>query len=299
MFKRFFLFAVMNIAVIVTISIVMNLLGVQPYLTAYGLNYESLLIFCLLWGMIGSFISLMMSKFMAKKMMGVKVVEANSSYSHLVNTVHRLAKAANLPKMPEVGIYDSPEVNAFATGPSKSNSLVAVSTGLLNSMREDEVEGVLAHEIAHIANGDMVTMALAQGVINAFVMFFARVVAFAVQNALKSDDDKSPVGGLSYMLTTIVFDILFGIIGSIILAGFSRYREFRADAGGASLAGKQSMINALKRLQMQYEGGGVFENENPSLNAFKISSKESGLRALLSTHPKLSDRIKRLELSRS
>ena len=149
------------------------------------------MIFCLVWGMVGSFISLQMSKWMAKRSMGVQVVEANGQFSNLVNTVHRLARMANLPKMPEVGVYESAEVNAFATGPSKSNSLVAVSTGLLRSMSEDEIEGVLAHEVAHIANGDMVTMTLAQGVINAFVMFFARVVAFAIDNALRSDNDRS------------------------------------------------------------------------------------------------------------
>jgi len=286
----------MNIAVIATISIVMNLLGVKPYLTANGLNYEALLIFCGIWGMVGSFISLALSKFMAKNMMGVKIQEANGQYSALVNTVHRLAKAANLPKMPEVGIYESPEVNAFATGPSKSNSLVAVSTGLLHQMNDEEVEGVLAHEIAHVANGDMVTMALIQGVINAFVMFFARVAAFAIQNAMRSDNDDRPVGhDWSYMLTTFVFEILFGFIGMFVIAFFSRYREYRADSGGARLAGRNKMIGALRRLQMQYENG-VFEKSDEKMNAMKISSK-GGFMALLSTHPKLEDRIKALELN--
>lgn len=296
MFKRISLFLLMNIAVIATISIVMNLLGVKPYLTANGLNYEALLIFCGIWGMVGSFISLAMSKFMAKSMMGVQIQSENGPYHNLVNTVHRLAKAANLPKMPEVGIYNSPEVNAFATGPSKSNSLVAVSTGLLNQMSEEEVEGVLAHEIAHVANGDMVTMALIQGVINAFVMFFARVAAFAIQNAMRSDNDDRPVGhDWSYMLTTFVFEILFGFIGMFVIAFFSRYREYRADSGGARLAGRNKMIGALKRLQMQYEHG-VFEKSDEKMNAMKISSK-GGIMALLSTHPKLEDRIRALELN--
>ncbi|MDP7319347.1 MAG: protease HtpX [Bacteriovoracaceae bacterium] len=298
MFKRFGLWALMNIAVVVTISIVLNLLGVKPYLNAYGLDYQALLIFCLIWGMVGSFISLAMSKFMAKMAMGVKIVESNGQYEGLVNTVHRLAKSANLPKMPEVGVYNSPEVNAFATGPSKSNSLVAVSTGLLQNMSQDEVEGVLGHEVAHIANGDMVTMTLVQGVVNAFVMFFARIAAFALQNFLRSDDDESSsVGGLSYWITTIVFEILFGFLGMFITSWFSRMREYSADIGGAQLAGRDKMIAALKRLKSQYEGGGYFETSSETMNAFKISSKEKGIRALLSTHPQLDERIRRLQMN--
>ena len=299
MFKRIGLFLIMNMAVVITISIVMNVLGLNHYVTAQGIDHQALLVFCGLWGMVGSFVSLGMSKFMAKRMMGVQVIDPQmgGQYAALVNTVHRLAKAANLPKMPEVGIYNSPEVNAFATGPSKSNSLVAVSTGLINNMREDEVEGVLAHEVAHVANGDMVTMALVQGVINAFVMFFARIAAFALQNALRSDDDDAPVGmGWSYYLTTIVFEMLFGFIGMFIVAFFSRYREYRADSGGAHLAGRDKMINALKRLQQQFENG-VFEKSDAKMNAMKISSKPGGLMALLSTHPRLEDRIKALEMN--
>ncbi len=298
MFKRFGLFFAMNIAVILMVNIVLSIFNVQPYLTQNGINYQSLMIFCLVWGMVGSFISLSLSKWMAKKMMGVQIVEAHGQYAGLVNTVHRLARSANLTKMPEVGIYDSPEVNAFATGPSKSNSLVAVSTGLLRSMSDDEVEGVLAHEVAHVANGDMVTMALAQGVINAFVMFFARIAAFAIQNALRSDDDESSVGGWSYYLTAMVFDVIFGIVGAMVLATYSRIREYKADAGGAKLAGRDKMIAALKRLETQYEGNGVFDTKNENMNAFKISSRPTGIRALMSTHPKLSLRIARLEQSR-
>lgn len=301
MFKRVTLFLFTNIAVMITISFILNLLGVNHYITAQGLDYKSLLIFCGVWGMTGSFISLAMSKFMAKRMMGVEILDPKrrigGKYEFLVSKVHGLSKAANLSKMPEVGIYDSPEVNAFATGPSKSNSLVAVSSGLLNNLSEDEIEGVLAHEVAHIANGDMVTMALVQGVINAFVMFFARIAAFAIQNALRSDDDDSSAGyGWSYYLTTIVFELLFGFIGMFIVAFFSRYREYRADSGGAALAGRHKMISALKKLQSQFEHG-VFEKGDAKMNAMKISSKSSGLYALLSTHPKLEDRIKALELN--
>lgn len=298
MFRRIVFFGLMNIAVIVSINIILRLLGVEPYLNAYGLNYEALAIFCLIWGMVGSFISLAMSKFMAKKFMGVQIIDERGQYSALVNKVHQMSKAAGLPKMPEVGIYNSPEVNAFATGPSKSNSLVAVSTGLLQSMNEDEVEGVLGHEVAHIANGDMVTMTLIQGVINAFVMFFARVAAFAVQNAMRSDDDDAPVGhGLSYFFTTIIFEMIFGFIGMFIIAYFSRLREYRADQGGARYAGKEKMIASLKRLKSQFEGGGYFDDSEKNMNTLKISSKPKGLMQFLSTHPKLDDRIRALELS--
>lgn len=285
----------MNMAIIAMVSIIMSVFNVQPYLTANGLDYTALLVFCLIWGSVGSFISLQISRWQAKKFMGVHLVEGSSEYARLVNTVHKLAKMANLPKMPEVGVYQSAEVNAFATGPSKSRSLVAVSTGLLNNMSEEEIEGVLAHEVSHIANGDMVTMALIQGVINAFVMFFARIAAFAVQNALRGDDDRegSSVGGLSYYITTFVFEIIFGFIGMFIIAFFSRYREYRADSGAAHLSGSSKMIAALRRLQGQYEQG-RFEKESDKMAAFKISSKKS-LMGLLSTHPSLDDRIAALQ----
>jgi heat shock protein HtpX len=294
MFKRIALFMLTNILVMVTISIVINVLGIKPYMTAYGINYESLMIFCAIWGMGGAFISLLMSKQMAKWMMGVKIVDVNTrdpNLRELVNTVHRLSQAAHLPKMPEVGIYDSPEVNAFATGPSKSNSLVAVSTGLLQRMRKNEVEGVLGHEVAHIANGDMVTMTLIQGVVNAFVMFFARILAYAISNAMRSDNDRGPSYGIQ-MLLTIVFDIMFSILGSMVVAAFSRWREFRADRGSAQLAGREKMIAALEAL------GGTsrsVDNEQKAFASLKINGHEpKGLMALFMTHPSLSDRIERL-----
>ena len=295
MFKRIGFFILTNIAVLVTVSIVLNLLGVNHYVTEYGLDYRSLAIFCLVWGMVGSFISLMISKFIAKKMMGVQIVDSDPRFADLVTTVHRLSKAANLPKMPEVGVYESPEINAFATGPSKSNSLVAVSSGLLSRMDTQEVEGVLAHEVAHIANGDMVTMTLIQGVINAFVMFFARIAAFAVQNAMSSDDDDTPVGGgFAYMLTVMAFEVLFGVLGLVVVSFFSRIREYRADEGGAKLAGKSNMIAALQKLQLEFDANNLQSTDN-GLNTMKISAKEGGIRALLSSHPKLEDRIKHLQ----
>lgn len=297
MFKRIALFAVTNIIVVITISLILNLLGVRGYITAQGINYSSLLVFCLVWGMVGSFISLAMSKFMAKNMMGVEILKENGPYTGLVNRVHRLAKAAGLNGMPEVGIYHSPDVNAFATGMSRNNSLVAVSSGLLNTMTDDEVEGVLAHEISHIANGDMVTMALVQGVINAFVMFFARIAAFALQNVLRGDDDEraSFGGGLAYMLTTFVFELIFGFIGMFIVAFFSRYREYRADSGAAKLAGREKMIAALNKLRLVMQNAPDLPKDgNKAFNAFKISSRK-GLLEFLSTHPPLEDRIKALE----
>lgn len=301
MFKRFFLFAAVNILIVVTISIVTRLLGLEPYMTANGINYESLAVFCLIWGMGGSFISLMISKWMAKTMMGVQIVDKNGQYGELVQTVHMLARKAKLDKMPDVGIYQAPEINAFATGPTRNNSLVAVSTGLLERMNRDELEGVLGHEVAHIANGDMVTMTLVQGVINAFVMFFARIVAYAISQALRSDDEEGgSSGGLgmfAHMMVVFVLEILFGILGSIVVAAFSRYREYRADAGGSKLAGKEKMLGALKALQSNYETLMQTKESSGAIKSMQISSKHSWL-ALFSSHPPLEDRIKALERGR-
>lgn len=297
--KRVILFLVVNLAMVVTISIVLSLLGVRPYLTAQGLNLESLAVFCFIWGMGGAFISLGLSRIMAKWMMGVQVIDPRNpgQFSDLVRTVHDLARAARLSTMPEVGIYDSPEVNAFATGPTKNRSLVAVSTGLLRTMNRNELEGVLAHEIAHVANGDMVTMTLIQGIVNAFVMFLARIAAFALSQVLasRSDDrESSAPNPFLYHMVTIVFEILFGIIGAMVVAFFSRWREFRADAGGARLAGRDSMRAALQRLLSYHER---IDTSHESLATLKISGR-TGLMRLLSTHPPLEERIRRLELAR-
>jgi len=296
MFKRIFLFVLTNILVMVTVSIVLSVLGVNHYVTAAGLDYTSLMIFCLVWGFVGSGISLMLSKFMAKRMMGVEIVDERGQYAELVRKVHALARASGLTKMPEVGVYQSPEVNAFATGPSRNNSLVAVSSGLLQQMTVDEVEGVLAHEIAHVANGDMVTMALVQGVVNAFVMFFARIAAFALQNVLSGDrdDDRPAASGFAYHISVMVFEIAFSFLGMFVVAYFSRVREFRADQGGAQFAGKHKMISALRRLQQKID---LVDDSNDQLKAMKISSKK-GLMSFLSTHPSLDDRIAALERSR-
>lgn len=293
MFKRFLLFGAVNIAMIVMISLILNLLGVEPYLTNAGLNYYSLAVFCLVWGMVGSFFSLMISKWMAKRMMGVQLVERHDpQFGWLVSKTHEMCKRSGIEKMPEVGVYHSDVINAFATGPSKNNSLVAVSTGLLERMDADQIEGVLAHEVSHIANGDMVTMTLIQGVMNAFVMFFARIAAFAISSAMRSDNDRRSVGdGFITMGLTFLFEIVFGVLAMFITSWFSRYREYRADNGGARLAGKEKMISALRALQANYES---IKSEKQQVAAFQISSK-SNLFKLLSTHPPLEERIAALQ----
>ncbi len=304
MAKRIFLLILTNLLVVVTLSILLQVLGVQPYLTQYGLDYTQLAIFCAVWGFGGAFISLAMSRWMAKMMMRVQVIDPNtrdSSEADLLQRVYALARAAGLPKMPQVGIYESPEINAFATGPGKSRSLVAVSSGLLQRMNRDEQDGVLGHEIAHVANGDMVTMTLVQGVVNAFVMFLSRVVAFAVMTALQGgkerDRDAPIMGGPVYMITVFVLEIVFMILGSMVVATFSRMREFRADAGGARLAGRENMIRALQALQRNYEMNDL--GGQPAMQILKISSKGSGIFRLFSTHPSLATRIERLQRATS
>lgn len=282
--KRIVLFILTNILVVMTISLLLNLLGVRPYMTANGIDMGQLAIFCLVWGMGGSLISLAMSRMSAKWMMSVKVIPRTSSeYAWVVLMVEHLAQKAGLPKMPEVGIYESPEVNAFATGPSKRRSLVAFSTGLLGSMNKNEIEGVAAHEIAHIANGDMVTMTLLQGVVNAFVMFFARIIGYVVSQNVREENRHTV-----QMLVTFVLDMALGILGMIVVCAFSRHREFRADRGGAQYAGKQDMIGALQRLASNTRR----YDEQPALAALKISG---GVGKLFATHPPLEERIAALQ----
>ncbi len=291
MFKRYFLFAMVNILIMVTLSIFIQLLGLEPYINSYGLNYGSLAIMCLIWGMGGAFISLFLSKQIVKWQMGLKIIDPNThdrQARELVQMVDRLSKRAGLKKCPEVGWYESPEVNAFATGASASSSLVAVSTGLLENMNQEEVEGVLGHEVAHIANGDMITMTLLQGVMNAFVMFLARVIAAAVA---RGGDNERPNFAIQFGVT-IALQILFGILASIVVRAFSRYREYRADAGGAKVAGKDKMLAALRRLAKNYE---MVDTADTAMASLKINGKRSGFAALFSTHPDINDRIQRLE----
>ena len=287
--KRFGMIIIVNVLIMITINIVLNVLGVQPYLTSYGINYGSLAAFCLIWGFGGAFISLMLSKFMAKMMMGVKIIEPDTrdpEAQWIVQTVYRLARNANLSKMPEVGIFDTEEMNAFATGPSRNSSLVAVSTGLMRKMNKDEVEGVIAHEVAHVANGDMVTMTLVQGVVNAFGMFLARVIGHILSTQVEEKNAHTV-----RWIATLILDILFSILGMFVVSAFSRWREYRADAGGAALGGKDKMIRALQRLQ--HETAPV-PDEAP-LATFQISDRKSKFLSLLKTHPALEDRIARLQ----
>jgi heat shock protein HtpX len=289
MAKRIVLFLITNLAIVVTLSIILSLLGVGGYIGPRGqINYTTLAIFCFVWGMGGAFISLAISRWTAKRMMGVQLVNGqtgNQEMDWLHNTVGQLTRQANLP-MPEVGVYDSPEVNAFATGPSRKRSLVACSTGLLRSLTREEVQGVLAHEVSHIANGDMVTMTLLQGVVNAFVMFLARVAAYAVRQALDSK-----AANMVSFLVRIVLEIVLGMLGFLVVAWFSRHREFRADAGGASLAGRGAMLGALRRLVATQERVDV---SNTALASFKIAGGRSWLQ-WFATHPPLEARIAALE----
>jgi len=285
--KRIFLFLLTNLAIVLTLTIVVSVLGV-----AGGPDLGSLAVFCLIWGMGGAFISLQISRWIAKRATGVHLIDGRTGdpqLDWLYQTVERLTRQANLP-MPEVGVYESGEVNAFATGPSKSRSLVAVSAGLMRAMREDEIEGVLAHEVSHIANGDMVTMTLLQGVMNAFVMFFARLIASVL---VRSDDNRRGGGGM-YFLVVIVLQIVLGILASLITAWFSRYREYRADAGGAHLAGRERMLGALRRLAANHE---LVDTRHQALATMKISDLPAWM-SLLSTHPPLEDRIAALQNQR-
>lgn len=298
MAKRIFLFLAINFLVVITISLVLSILGVRPYLQAHGIDYTSLAIFCLIWGMGGAFISLGLSRVMAKWLMGVRIIQPNTTdpqMQKLVNMVHRLAQEANLPAMPEVGIYESPEVNAFATGPTKKRALVAVSTGLLHRLTSGQLEAVLAHEISHISNGDMVTMTLIQGIVNAFVMFLARILAFAFSGLGRSREEGSGGSIISYTIMVFVFEILFMILGSLIVAAFSRWREFRADAGGARLAGRDRMIGALEALQNNLNIHDP-RHEKPAFDALKISTRsKTGFLRLFASHPPIEERIARLK----
>lgn len=296
--KTFGLLILTNILVVLTISTLLNLLGVRYYLDESGLNYESLIVFCFVWGMGGAFISLLISKWMAKMAMGVQVIDPTRAgeYAWLVQMVHDVSRKAGLQVMPEVGIFDTPAPNAFATGPTKNNSLVACSTGLLRQMNKEEVRGVVGHEVAHIANGDMVTMTLIQGVVNAFVMALSRIIAFVISNAGRSSD-REGYSSMNYLLV-FVLELVLGVFGMIVVAWFSRQREFRADAGSARYVGKNPMIGGLRSLQRVYHPtlSAITESApNSSMQALMISGKSGGFLSLFASHPPLEERIKRLE----
>jgi heat shock protein HtpX len=289
--KRVLLLIATNIAVLLVLSVVVRLLGLDQYLTAQGGSLTGLLAFAAVFGFGGSFISLAMSKWVAKRSMGVRVIErpANEVEQWLVNTVRAHAEQAGIG-MPEVGIFDSPEPNAFATGARRDAALVAVSTGLLQRMGRPEVEAVLGHEVAHVANGDMVTLTLIQGVVNTFVIFLSRVIGGIVDKAVfRSENGHGP----GYFITVIVAQLVLGILASIIVMAFSRHREFRADAGGARLAGRQNMINALEALRRSQ---GQAEGLPEAMRAFGINGgKGGGFKRLFMSHPPLEERIEALQ----
>jgi len=300
--KRVLLFIITNILVMTTLVIVWTLItrftNIDPSIEggngALGINYTTLMIFSLVIGFGGSFISLAMSRWMAKKMMKVKVLDPDGQLSAteraVVEKVHRFSRAAGLMHMPEVGIYQSNEVNAFATGPSKKKSLVCVSVGLLNNMDNDSVEGVIAHEVAHVANGDMVTMTLLQGIVNTFVVFLSRIAAIIVSRLVKSE-----MQFVVRFAAVIVFQILFSILGSIVVSAYSRHREFHADRGGADLAGADKMAHALRSLKAHVNRATVKDRTDDSaIQTMKISGKGNMMK-LFSSHPDLDDRIARLE----
>ncbi|HLQ71489.1 MAG TPA: protease HtpX [Bacillota bacterium] len=288
--KRIFYFLLTNVLVLTTIGIVLSLTGAYNYIGSDGINFGSLLVFSAIVGFAGAFVSLAISRWMAKRMMGVKVIDPdnpkNQYEAMVVEKVHRLARAAGLMYMPEVGIYNSSEVNAFATGPSKKRSLVAVSAGLLQEMDDDAVEGVIAHEVAHISNGDMVTMTLLQGVVNTFVVFLARVVAFAVSRFVREE-----LAPIVHFLAIIVFQIVFSILGSIVVYAYSRHREFHADRGGADIAGKDKMRHALEMLKA-YGNRIQGKEEQTAIATLKINGKRGV--SLFSSHPDINERIDRL-----
>jgi len=306
MLKRFGLFILTNILVVLTISLIIGFVSSFLGIRLNGGGYSGLFALCLIWGFAGSFISLQLSRWMAKMFHGVQVIDPQTTQPterRLIDLVYRLARQAGMSTMPEVGFYEAADVNAFATGPSQSRSLVAVSTGLLNTMTEAELEGVLAHEISHIVNGDMVTMTLIQGVVNAFAMFFAQILTMIILNALRKNDDRDSRGFGDFMLRQMIYStisIALTLLGSILVNYFSRQREFRADAGGARLASSEKMTAALMKLQrlsgsqQMLAESGPDEKGSDNLATMKISGNSSGMMRLFMTHPPLEERIEAL-----
>ncbi len=290
--KRVFLLIVTNFAILAVLSVTMQLLGIDAALeNEAGLNLTGLLAFAAIFGFGGAFISLLISKWMAKRSMGVHVIEvpANTTERWLVDTVKRQSERAGIG-MPEVGIYDAPDVNAFATGWNRNDALVAVSTGLLNNMTQEEAEAVLAHEVSHVANGDMVTLTLIQGVVNTFVIFLSRVIGFFVDRVLlKNERGEGP----GFFIATMVAQLVLGVLASMVVSWFSRHREFRADAGGASLAGREKMIAALERLKVNHEQTAL----PAQMSAFGISGGGAMMKLFMS-HPPLDERIAALRAAR-
>jgi heat shock protein HtpX len=290
--KRVFLLIVTNFAILAVLSVTMQLLGIDRALTnETGLNLQGLLVFAAMFGFGGAFISLFISKWMAKRSTGAHVIEvpANMTERWLVDTVRRQAERAGIG-MPEVAIYDAPDVNAFATGWNRNDALVAVSTGLLNNMSQEEAEAVLGHEVSHIANGDMVTLTLIQGVVNTFVIFISRVIGYIVDRVLLKNEKGE---GMGFFVATMIAEVVLGVLASMVVAWFSRQREFRAEAGGASLAGREKMIAALERLKVNHEQTAL----PSSISAFGISGGGAMMKLFMS-HPPLDERIEALRNAR-
>ena len=290
--RRISLFLALNFLVMLTIGFLLWIFGAQAWLTPRGLDIQQLMIWSMAWGMGGSLLSLALSRVMAKWTMGVRVIDRNAATGEqrtLLEVVDELYQKAGLTGVPEVGIYHSPEPNAFATGPSQHRALVAVSSGLLQRMTSTEVRGVLGHEVSHIANGDMITMTLLQGVVNAFVLFLSRALAYVLMMAFRRDEKGSP--GWLFGLTSMALQFILMALGSLLIAAYSRWREFRADRGGARLAGRNAMILALQALEKTLDIRDP-AHDQPVVAAFKISG--SGLMNLWSSHPPLPDRIARL-----
>jgi heat shock protein HtpX len=293
---RILLFVGVNFLVVMTLSLIMSLAGVRPYITSYGLDIHHLAIFCAIWGMGGALISLAISRATAKFLYKIEIVSPHTMEPKaklLVELVNEYSRKAKLPVVPEIGIYPSEDLNAFATGPTKSRSLVAVSSGLLRQVNHQELAGVIGHEISHIANDDMVTMTLLQGVVNAFVMFMARALAYAV--TIAHDDEEGHTSRFAYSMVRWVFELVFMALGSILVCWFSRHREFRADAGGSKLAGVDSMAAALNFLRMHDTAQEQALKRGQPLQAMMISGGDWGILSLLyATHPPLDQRINRL-----
>ncbi len=293
MAKRVFLLVLTNVLILITILFFAKILGVDRFLTQSGMNWRFLIVFAAVIGFGGAFLSLAISRIMARWALGVSVIDPQThdpGERRLVERVYELCRRAGLPVMPQVGVYESDEVNAFATGPTRSRSLVAVSTGLLARLDDRAVTGVLAHEVAHVQNGDMVTMTLLQGVVNTFVVFLSRVIAYLVAMASRGDEEGSAFPMVTYFIVSIIMEIFLAVLGSLVVMAYSRHREFGADAGGARNAGRDNMIHALESLRETTE---LVDTSTKALNTLKIAGGGTLMR-LFASHPPLEERIQRL-----
>jgi len=298
-FKRIALFLILNLCIVITVSVITQLLGLNIYLGRHGINYSHLAIFCMIWGLGSAFISLALSRSMAKWFMGVQIIDparASGSEKRLIDHVHALARKAGMRHMPQVGIFSSKSPNAFATGPSAKRSLVALSDSLIDTLSEDELGAVIGHEITHITSGDMITMTLIQGVINGFVMFLARICAYVAAQALsgRSRNSRSSVSPMVYILFVMLFEVCFMTLGMLLVAAYSRRREFKADTGGAQLTSRPAMAHALQAIDRAAKP----PKQQGAFDSLQIHTKRGRLLRLLSTHPPIEERVERLQAGR-